>query len=60
MSESVSKVFNDERPGKGWCSWCGKTLTDMTKCIHCGKDDYIQMFKPDPLQAKDKEENCNA
>ena len=48
MAASVVDVEDDARPGKARCQWCGKTSTDLEACSHCGKDEYLTVFKPCP------------
>jgi predicted Zn-ribbon and HTH transcriptional regulator len=49
MKESVEKVYNDERIGKGRCNWCGKTvfMSDVKydACPECKSIGYIEDFE---------------
>lgn len=49
MDESVEEVIDDERPGKGRCYYCGRTVEavdnpDEAKCKYCSKVGYIENF----------------
>lgn len=45
MERYVEKIIDDIRPGMMRCNWCGRPSKVSSICMHCGRPDYLEVFK---------------